>query len=87
MKKKYNVKLSTPAILSLLILGVIVVELLASYFFWYSNMQPKEVTVSTDSVVRVNMTGYRKVVEFLDDLATYTPDTRAQEVGSPFIYK
>ena len=71
----------------MLIVGVILVELLAAYVFWYRSIEVKEAQIANDSVVRVDLPGYRKVILFLDRLETYIPDNDADVVGSPFIYR
>ena len=80
-------KTSVPVLLSILIVMVILLELAGAYLFWYGNIQPAEAEHGSENVVRVDLPGYRKVIEFLDSLVAFEPSDEASQEGSPFIYR
>lgn len=74
-------------ILSLVIIIVICLELAAAYAFWYNNLEPETIQTGSDSVVRVDLPGYRSVIQFLDGLVVFEPNDTADDLGSPFLYR
>jgi hypothetical protein len=89
LKPKNNISLRTsiPMILSVIIVLVILLELAAAYFFWYSNLEAEPSQAAGESIVRVDLPGYRSVIQFLDSLVVFEPDNAAGETGSPFIFR
>lgn len=82
-----NLKFKAPAVLSTLLLLVIILELCAVYFFWLQYLKVEVPPVSTDSVVKVNLPGYRSTIQFLDKLNQFAPgagaDTSLDSVNDP----
>lgn len=73
--------------MSLLIIAVILLEVAAAYFFWYRNLEATTIQANGDSIVRVDLPGYRSVIKLLDTLVAFEPDNEAADLGSPFIFR
>jgi hypothetical protein len=87
IKNNISFRIRMPAILSLVIVLVIALELAAAYFFWYRNLEVTAAPTVGDSVVRVDLPGYRNVIQFLDSLVVFTPNNAADDLGSPFVFR
>lgn len=73
--------------LSMLLVLILILELAAGYLYWYKNLAAQQPLEKPDNVVRVDLPGYRKVIQYLDDLQAFAPDGRARELGNPFLYR
>jgi hypothetical protein len=85
--KPIKLKIGLRTALSLLLVLVFILEAYLAYESWYSNLQAAPAPVSQGRVVRVNLTGYRNIIQMLDGMEAFTPDTRAQDLGTPFRFR
>jgi hypothetical protein len=87
MKNLSKPKISVSAFLSMIIVFVLLAELAGAYFIWWRNIQTVTVETAYDNIVRVDLPGYRSVIQKLDDFLTYQPQDSASQYGNPFIYR
>lgn len=73
--------------LSVLIVLILLVEILGAYLYWYKNLDAQASESAQDHVVRVDMPGYRRIIQYLDEVDSFTPDERARDLGNPFLYR
>jgi hypothetical protein len=86
-KNKFKGRTNIPVLLSIIIVIVVILELAGVYFFWYRSLDVKVTEPGSENIVRVDLPGYRNVIQFLDSLVAFEPSDEAEELGSPFLYR